>query len=222
MQVNSLTFNPKAPNILGCGTAAGEVMVFDVANPRAPRQGYDEEPVATYKPNHRGTGACEVLAVRFNTIADRILAVGFANGSTHIYDSRKQRAVMEFLDSNSPRRTSGVAWAPNHQTNVVLASDDDRSPTLQFWDLRMSKAPKLEYVGHSRGVTDVAWCPHDSLVMVSSGKDQQTIVWDTESGDRLGSLDSYESGAAIQVRGLFCVHVCNVFWVPTSTDSHQQ
>jgi WD40 repeat protein len=141
----------------------------------------------------------QVLAVRFNCLSERILAVGFANGSTHIYDSRKQRAVMEFSDATSPRRTAGIAWAPNAQTHLVLASDDDRSPTLQFWDLRKHDATQLEYVGHSRGVTDVAWCPHEPGVMVSSGKDQQTIVWDVQSGDRLGCLGAYESGPAIQV-----------------------
>ena len=151
----------------------------------------------------------QVLSVRFNCISERILAVGYANGSTHIYDSRKQRAVMEFADATSPRRTAGIAWSPAAQTHLVLASDDDRSPTLQFWDLRKNDATQLEYVGHSRGVTDVAWCAAEPGVMVSSGKDAQTLIWDTHSGDRLGSLDAYDPGPAIQVSAALRCSACH-------------
>ena len=175
-------------------------MLYDVTNPRAPRQGFGEEPVATYKAGHRGTGASEALAVRFNHVNERILAVGYANGHAHIFDSRKGKAVMEITDESAPRRIAGLAWAPHAQTNLILASEHDASPTLQFWELRMGKAPKLEYVGHGRGVTDVAWCPQEPHVLVSSGKDQRTIVWDAPSGDQLGCLSPAEAGPAIQVR----------------------
>lgn len=199
-QVNSLSFSPKMPNMLTCGTSAGEVMLFDIANPRVPRQGFGDEAIATYRPSHRSAGTSEVLAVRFNHISDRILAVGFANGHAHIFDSRKQRAVMEMVDESAPRRVASLAWSPSNQTNIVLASDHDSSPTLQFWDLRMGKAPKLEYVGHSRGVTDVAWCPQQPSVIVSSGKDHQTILWDVPSGDRLGCFVPRDPGVMFQVR----------------------
>lgn len=63
-----------------------------------------------------------------------------------------------------------------------------------------ARAPTLEFVGHSRGVTDVAWCPQDSGLLLSSGKDAQSIVWDTRSGERLGCLNASDPGAAIQVR----------------------
>lgn len=186
--------------MLACATSAGEVMLYDITNPRAPRQGFGEEPVATYAARHRGAGASEALAVRFNHVNERILAVGYANGHAHIFDSRKGRAVMEITDESAPRRIAGLAWAPHAQTNLVLASEHDASPTLQFWELRMGKAPKLEYVGHARGVTDVAWCAQEPHVLVSSGKDQRTIVWDAPSGDQLGCLTPSEAGAAIQVR----------------------
>lgn len=209
VQVNALTFNPKAANIVGLATAAGEVMIVDIGNPRAPRQGWDDQAIGTYAPAHAGGAACEALSLRFNNVNERILAVGFGNGVTHIFDTRKQRAVIQFMDDNAPRRTAALAWAPAEQTSIVLASDDDRSPTLQFWELRQPKAPRLEYAGHSRGVTDVAWCPHDPRVLLSAGKDDQTLLWDARSGDRLGALDTFEPGAAIQVRPLLLAN-CNV------------
>ena len=189
--------------MLAGGTAAGELLLYDISNPRAPKQGFGDEPVATYVPHVRGGGAPpEALTARFSPLAERIVAVGYASGAAQIYDSRKQRAVMELCDANSPRRVAGIAWAPNAQTSLVLASDDDRSPTLQFWDLRYKDAAKLEYVGHSRGVTDVAWCTQDPGLLLSSGKDRATIVWDAASGDRLGSMNVYEAGPAIQVAPL--------------------
>jgi hypothetical protein len=65
LQVNSLSFNPKASNILGVGTAAGEVMIYDVANPRSPKQGFGDEAVATYAPKMRGGGSSEVLSFKY-------------------------------------------------------------------------------------------------------------------------------------------------------------
>jgi WD40 repeat protein len=127
------------------------------------------------------------------------MAIGFANGCTHIYDSRNRRKVLEFIDENLPRRISGVAWAPSEETRLVLASEDDRSPTMQFWDLRKARAPTLEFVGHRRGVTDVAWCCQDSGLILSSGKDAQSIVWDARSGERLGCLLPNDPSPAIQV-----------------------
>jgi WD40 repeat protein len=67
-----------------------------------------------------------------------------------------------------------------------------------------ARAPTLEFVGHSRGVTDVAWCPQDTGLLLSSGKDAQSIVWDTRSGERLGCLHPNEPGPAIQVLTLYC------------------
>lgn len=32
----------------------------------------------------------------------------------------------------------------------MVASDDDRSPTLQMWDLRNSVSPLKEFVGHTK------------------------------------------------------------------------
>lgn len=61
------------------------------------------------------------------------------------------------------------------------------------------RAPTLEFVGHSRGVTDVNWCPQDTGLLLSCGKDAQSIVWDTRSGERLGCLHANEPGPSIQV-----------------------
>jgi hypothetical protein len=50
----------------------------------------------------------------------------------------------------SARRASVLQWNPEGATQLVVASDDDRSPTLQMWDLRNSVAPLKEFVGHTK------------------------------------------------------------------------
>jgi WD40 repeat protein len=127
--------------MLACGTSAGEVMLYDITNPHEPRDvlaSPDAAPSGTavpYAPQFR-SGPGEVLSLQFNNVSTHIIAIGFANGATHLYDSRNRRKVLEFVDENLPRRIAGVAWAPSDETHLVLASEDDRSPTLQFWDLR--------------------------------------------------------------------------------------
>lgn len=48
----------------------------------------------------------------------------------------------------SQRRCSVLAWNPDVATQLVVASEDDRTPTLQMWDLRNSMSPVKEFVGH--------------------------------------------------------------------------
>ncbi len=55
----------------------------------------------------------------------------------------------------SQRRASAIQWNPDIATQLIVASDDDRSPTLQMWDLRNSVSPLKEFVGHHKV------CPQD-------------------------------------------------------------
>jgi hypothetical protein len=52
--------------------------------------------------------------------------------------------------ARSQRRCSVLQWNPDVATQLVVASDDDRSPTLQMWDLRNSMSPVKEFVGHTK------------------------------------------------------------------------
>jgi protein transport protein SEC31 len=64
-----------------------------------------------------------------------------------------------------------------------VASDEDNSPTLRIWDLRNTISPFKEFVGHSRGVIAMSWCPSDSLYLLTCAKDNRTLCWDTGSGE---------------------------------------
>jgi len=100
---------------------------------------------------------------------------------------------------------SDVVWSPHDGQYLVTACDDDSRPVVrvsgrrqvrravctphpalivvQLWDLRSSTSqPLCEYAGHKKGVLSVDWCPHDPNLLVSTGKDAHTFVWDIQRG----------------------------------------
>ena len=42
--------------------------------------------------------------------------------------------------------------------------------------------------GHQKGVLSLAWCPRDASLLLSGGKDDRAIVWNTTTGESLGDL----------------------------------
>ena len=44
------------------------------------------------------------------------------------------------------------------------------------------------FAGHSKGIMSMDWCPKDSDILLSGGKDNRTIVWDTNTGQPIGDL----------------------------------
>ena len=77
---------------------------------------------------------------------------------------------------------------PCAHVQLVVASDNDATPTLQVWDLRNSISPVKELTGHTKGVLSVAWCPSDPSLLASSGKDNRTIIWDVGTGEIMCEL----------------------------------
>lgn len=45
---------------------------------------------------------------------------------------------------------SGLAWHPDVATQMVLASEDDRLPVVQMWDLRFATSPLRVLENHAR------------------------------------------------------------------------
>lgn len=110
------------------------------------------------------------------------------DGATVIWDLKKQRPVITLKDPNSQRRCSVLQWNPEVATQLVVASDDDRAPTLQLWDLRNSMGPVKEFVGHTKGVLGMAWCQQDPGLLLSCSKDNRTICWEVGTTDVLCEL----------------------------------
>ncbi|GAB2226254.1 hypothetical protein Droror1_Dr00022055 [Drosera rotundifolia] len=104
-----------------------------------------------------------------------------------VWDLKKQKPVISFSDSTR-RKCSVLQWNPDVATQIVVASDDDSSPSFKLWDMRNIMQPVREFMGHTKGVLSLSWCPIDSSFLVSSGKDNRTICWDTNSGEMVCEL----------------------------------
>ncbi|TKY67956.1 transport protein SEC31-like B [Spatholobus suberectus] len=173
--VRGLEFNAIAPNLLASGAEDGEICIWDLANPSEP----------THFPPLKSTGSAsqgEISFLSWNSKVQHILASTSYNGTTVVWDLKKQKPVISFADSVR-RRCSVLQWNPDVATQLVVASDEDGSPSLRLWDMRNIISPIKEFVGHTRGVIAMSWCPNDSSYLLTCGKDTRTICWDMISGE---------------------------------------
>jgi protein transport protein SEC31 len=199
--VTALAFNPTAGmnHILASGSADNTVLLFDL---KAPGSG----DVAHYAPAEGDvTGhAAPVTAVAWNQEVGHILATCARDGTTSVWDLRAKRPWCHLKDpSRSP--CSALAWNPAGSGQVMLmtASDDDARPCMRLWDLRKDTTrPMFELAaaqgrdGHSRGIVDLAWCPHDEAIIASTGKDKRTLFWDLYTCAVVDELDTSELSGA--------------------------
>lgn len=51
---------------------------------------------------------------------------------------------------SSQMHCSGLAWNPEVATQLALASEDDRMPVIQVWDLRFATSPLKVLENHTR------------------------------------------------------------------------
>lgn len=173
--VRGLEFNSIAPNLLASGAEDGEICIWDLANPLEP----------THFPPLKGSGSAsqgEVSFLSWNSKVQHILASTSYNGTTVVWDLKKQKSVISVVDPVR-RRCSALQWHPDVATQLAVASDEDGSPSIKLWDMRNTMTPVKEFVGHTRGVIAMSWCPNDSSYLLTCGKDSRTICWDTISGE---------------------------------------
>nr|CAD1833504.1 unnamed protein product [Ananas comosus var. bracteatus] len=141
-----------------------------------------------------GSGSqTEVSFVSWNPKFQHILASTSYNGMT-VLGLRQQKPVTRqvlcllFSDSNR-RRCSVLQWNPDISTQLIIASDDDSSPSLRVWDVRKTISPLREFVAIQKVcVIAMSWCPYDSSFLLTCAKDNRTICWDTVNGEIVSEL----------------------------------
>lgn len=178
--VRGLEFSSLSPNHLASGAEEGEICIWDIAKPAEP----------THFPPLKGSGSAtqgEISFLSWNRKVQPILASTSFNGTTVVWDLRKQKPIISFSDSVK-RRCSVLQWHPDIATQLIVASDDDSSPALRIWDMRNTMSPLKELVGHSKGVVAMSWCPSDSSYLLTCAKDNRTICWDTGSAEIVSEL----------------------------------
>uniref|UniRef100_A0A0E0LP96 Sec16 Sec23-binding domain-containing protein n=1 Tax=Oryza punctata TaxID=4537 RepID=A0A0E0LP96_ORYPU len=169
--VCGLEFSELTPNRLASGAEQGELCIWDLKNP--------SEPVVFPPLKSVGSSAqAEISYLTWNPKFQHILATASSNGMT---------------DSNRTK-CSVLQWNPDMSTQLIVASDDDNSPSLRVWDVRKTISPVREFVGHSKGVIAMSWCPYDSSYLLTCSKDNRTICWDTVSGEIMSELPASSNG----------------------------
>ncbi|XP_071735877.1 protein transport protein SEC31 homolog B-like isoform X2 [Rutidosis leptorrhynchoides] len=178
--VRGLEFSGLSPNHLASGAEEGEICIWDISKPTEP----------THFPPLKGSASAkqgEISFLSWNKKVQPILASTSFNGATVVWDLRKQKPIISFSDSVK-RRCSVLQWHPDFATQLIVASDDDSSPSLRIWDMRNTMSPLRELTGHSKGVVAMSWCPSDSSYLLTCAKDNRTICWDTNSSEIVSEL----------------------------------
>eukprot|EP00971_Amphidinium_carterae_P066757 1321947-Amphidinium_carterae.1 len=172
--VNCIEFNPMKSSILATCGADGEVNILSLANPAQPEV---FKPSSTNK--HAGT---EVQCLAWNRKLQHILCSCSNTGTTVVWDLKLKKEVISFHDPANRLRCSAVAWNPEVPTQLLVAYDDDRNPSMQMWDLRNCQYPFKETAGHTKGILGVSWNPMDPNLLMSCGKDNKLLCWCLSSG----------------------------------------
>ncbi|KAF4817907.1 Protein transport protein SEC31 [Colletotrichum siamense] len=173
--IKSLQFNPHRPQILATAGAKGELFIWDVND--------------VSNPFRLGTAAArsdDLECVAWNRKVAHILATGGSGGFVTVWDLKTKKASLTLNNNRKP--VSAIAWDPNNSTKLLTSTYDDTAPLIFLWDLRNSNAPERTLQGHEQGVLSLSWCQQDSDLLISCGKDNRTLVWNPQTGDRYGEF----------------------------------
>lgn len=128
----------------------------------------------------------DIECVAWNRKVSHILATGGSGGFVTVWDLKTKKASLTL--NNNRKRVSAIAWDPNNSTKLLTATPDDNTPVILLWDLRNSNAPERTLQGHEQGVLSLSWCEQDADLLLSCGKDNRTLVWNPQTGERYGEF----------------------------------
>uniref|UniRef100_A0A0G4FAE8 Sec16 Sec23-binding domain-containing protein n=1 Tax=Chromera velia CCMP2878 TaxID=1169474 RepID=A0A0G4FAE8_9ALVE len=172
-----IEFNPFAgwAHLLATGGSDSEVKIINCEHTSSP----EVAPPCADAIHKEGS---EISCLQWNRKVPHILATASNWGVVGVWDLKAKKSVISFKDPNQRTACSSVAWSPSVPTQLTVAFDDDRNPSLQLWDLRNPKYPFKETAGHTKGITGVEWNPQDPNLMLSTGKDNRAVCWAFHTG----------------------------------------
>ena len=174
--VRGLAVNPIDAYLVASGSVDAEVLIWDMNE------------FKSYMPGSKSTRLGQVTDLAWNLKHPSILATASANGFTTVWDLRHKREIVQLPGKSS---VSAIAWSPDEATSIATASDDNSSPVISLWDLRNANAPDKQLSGgHEKGVLSLAWCPQDSDLLLSSGKDNRIAYWNPKTCTQLGHAEA--------------------------------
>ncbi|CAD6334228.1 unnamed protein product [Miscanthus lutarioriparius] len=131
--VCGLEFSELTPNRLASGAEHGKLCIWDLKNPVEPIVYPPLKSVVSH-------AQAEISCLSWNPKFQHIVASTSSNGMTVVWDLRNQKPLTSFSDSNR-RKCSVLQWNPDMSTQLIVASDDDNSPSLRV--ITFSKSPFL-------------------------------------------------------------------------------
>uniref|UniRef100_A0A8B9HV71 SEC31 homolog B, COPII coat complex component n=1 Tax=Astyanax mexicanus TaxID=7994 RepID=A0A8B9HV71_ASTMX len=126
---------------------------------------------------------CDVCVVAWNKQVQHILASAGPSGRAVVWDLRKNEPIIKISDHSNRMHCSGMLWHPEVATQMILASEDDRLPVIQMWDLRFATSPLKVFENHTRGILSVSWSRADPELLLSSAKDNRILCWNPNTAE---------------------------------------
>uniref|UniRef100_A0A8C9TAM8 Protein transport protein Sec31A n=1 Tax=Scleropages formosus TaxID=113540 RepID=A0A8C9TAM8_SCLFO len=173
--VRALDFNPFQSNLLASGANDSEIYIWDLNNFSNPMTPGAKSQVNTN-------------VVAWNRQVQHILASAHPSGKAVVWDLRKNEPIIKISDHSNRMHCSGMLWHPEVATQLVLASEDDRLPVIQMWDLRFATSPLKVLENHTRGILSMSWSQADPELLLSSAKDNRILCWNPFTGEVIYEL----------------------------------
>ncbi|XP_044537461.1 protein transport protein Sec31A isoform X8 [Gracilinanus agilis] len=175
--VRALDVNVFQTNLVASGANESEIYIWDLNNFATPMT-----PGAKTQPPE------DISCIAWNRQVQHILASASPSGRATVWDLRKNEPIIKVSDHSNRMHCSGLAWHPDIATQMVLASEDDRLPVIQMWDLRFASSPLRVLENHARGVLAIAWSMADPELLLSCGKDGKILCCNPNTGEVLYEL----------------------------------
>lgn len=175
--VTTLDINNFQNNIVASGGPDSEIFIWDLKNPSTP-----------LTPGPKTTPHDQISCLAWNKQVQHILASSTQTGRVVVWDLRKSEPIIKVGDQSTMFHYKSIAWHPDIATQILIANEDDRYPVIQMWDLRYATSPMKSMEGHQRGITALSWCPEDSDLLMSCGKDNRILCWDPNSNPHKGEV----------------------------------
>ncbi|XP_011168617.1 protein transport protein Sec31A isoform X2 [Solenopsis invicta] len=176
--VRAMDFNSfREENQLATGATEGEIYIWDI-NTNMPttlsarnQQSEDVQHIAWNKQGHLK----DILASTFSQYCV-------------IWNVKEKKPIFKLTDANSRVRWKVAQWHPDIGTQLCLASEDDQTPIIELWDVRVPTSPLKTLQGHQRGVLSIAWNPQDADLLLSCAKDNRILCWNPNSNALNGEV----------------------------------
>ncbi|XP_061439167.1 protein transport protein Sec31A isoform X15 [Rhineura floridana] len=175
--VRALDVNLFQTNLVASGANESEIYIWDLNNFATPMT-----PGAKTQPPE------DISCIAWNRQVQHILASASPSGRATVWDLRKNEPIIKVSDHSNRMHCSGLAWHPDVATQMVLASEDDRLPVIQMWDLRFASSPLRVLESHARGILTIAWSMADPELLLSCGKDSKILCSNPNTGEVLYEL----------------------------------